>query len=105
MFGKQTDFEIELAGMDRGIAELDGDALHLPIDRAKITKLAYLQYQRAALIGNLAELTVAECTLDHAIEHLRHDGDLYFLKANIHFKLHRLSDVEQDLESSPDLLQ
>ena len=41
MISKQTDFEIELAGMDSGIAELDGDALQLPVDRAKVTKLAY----------------------------------------------------------------
>src|SRR5262245_33321425 len=100
MVGKQTDFEIELAGMDSGIAELEGNALQLPVDRAKITKLAYLQYQRASLIGNLAGLAVADGTLDHAIEHLGRDGDLYFLKANIHFKLHRLADVKRDLEAS-----
>ena len=105
MVGKQTDFEIELARMDSGITELQDTALQLPVDRAKITKLAYLQYQRASLTGNLAELAVAESTLDRAIQHLGKDGDLYFLKANIHFKLHRLSDVEQDLEASSDLLQ
>src|ERR1043166_6894514 len=100
MISKETDFEIELAGMDSGIAELEGNALQLPVDRVKITKLAYLQYQRASLTGNLAELAVAERTLDHAIEHLGPDGDLYFLKANIHFKLHRLADVKQDLDAS-----
>src|SRR5215208_111335 len=105
MIGKQTDFENELARMDSGIAELEDTALQLPVDRAKITKLAYLQYQHASLTGNLAELAVAESTLDRAIRHLGKDGDLYFLKANIHFKLHRLSDVEQDLEASSDLLQ
>ena len=105
MGAKQTHFEIELERIDRGIAELEGDALQLPVDRTKITKLAYLQYQRASLTGNLAELDVAERTLDHAIQHLGPDGDLYFLKANIHFKLHRLAGVERDLEASPDLLQ
>src|SRR5215217_7864665 len=105
MIGKQTDFEIELARIDSGIAELEDTALQLPVDRTKITKLAYLQYQRASLTGNLAELALAESTLDRAIQHLGKDGDLYFLKANIHFKLHRLSDVERDLEASSDLLQ
>src|SRR5215218_8169796 len=33
------------------------------------------------------------------------DGDLYFLKANIHFKVHRLADVERDLNASTDLFQ
>jgi len=101
----QTDFEIELERIDRGIAELEGNALQLPVDRAKITKLAYLQYQHASLTGNLAKLSVAERTLDHAIQQLGPDGDLYFLKANIDFKLHRLAGVERTLEASPDLSQ
>jgi tetratricopeptide (TPR) repeat protein len=105
MGAKQTDFEIELARINAGIAELADNALQFPVDRAKITKLAYLQYQRASLTGNLAELDVAERTLDHAIQHLGPDGDLFFLKVNIHFKLHRLADVERDLDTSPDLLQ
>jgi tetratricopeptide (TPR) repeat protein len=99
----KTDFDIELERMERGIAELEDDALQLPIDRVKITKLAYLQYQHASLTGNLDGLYVAEKTLDHAIQHLGQDGDLYFLKANIHFKVHRLHDVENDLNASTDL--
>lgn len=105
MGAKQTDFDIELAQINSRIAELKGDALQLPVDRTKITKLAYLQYQRASLTGNLAELDIAERTLDEAIQHLGPDGDLYFLKANIHFKLHRLADVQRDLKASPDLSQ
>jgi len=102
---QKTDFDIELERIDQGIAELKGNAIQLPIDRVKITKLAYLQYQRASLTGNLEELSVADNTLDHAIQHLGPDGDLYFLKANIHFKVHRLADVEQDLKASTDLQQ
>src|SRR5829696_7183651 len=102
---QKTDFDIELDRIEQGIAELQDDALQLPIDRVKITKLAYLQYQHASLTGNLDELSVADNTLDQAIQHLGRDGDLYFLKANIHFKVHRLADVEQDLNASADLLQ
>ncbi|HEU5132450.1 MAG TPA: hypothetical protein VFT26_10120, partial [Pyrinomonadaceae bacterium] len=102
---EKTDFDNELERIEHGIAELDGDALRPPIDRIKITKLAYLQYQHASLTGNLDELSVADNTLDHAIQHLGRDGDLYFLKANIHFKVHRLDDVEQDLNASTDLLE
>ena len=101
----KTDFEIELDRVDQGIAELESSALKPPIDRVKITKLAYLQYQRASLTGNLAQLTFAEDSLDCAIQHLGRDGDLYFLKANIHFKLHRLDEVEKDFEASDDLRQ
>jgi len=105
MSDKKTDFDIELERIDNGIAELEDNALQLPIDRVKITKLAYLQYQHASLTGNLDGLYVAEKTLDHAIQHLGRDGDLYFLKANIHFKVHRLEDVDRDLNASTDLLE
>ena len=105
MSDKKTDFDVELERINNGIAELEDKALQLPIDRIKITKLAYLQYQHASLTGNLDGLYVAEKTLDHAIEHLGRDGDLYFLKANIHFKVHRLDDVAQDLNASTDLLE
>ena len=101
----KTDFDNELERIDQGIAELEDNALKLPIDRLKVTKLAYLQYQHASLTGNLDELSTAERTLDHAIQHLGRDGDLYFLKANIHFKVHRLADVEEDLKASTDLLE
>ncbi|MEN3329423.1 MAG: hypothetical protein V7638_4230 [Acidobacteriota bacterium] len=102
---QKTDFDVELERINQGIAELEDNALQLPIDRVKITKLAYLQYQHGSLTGNLDGLHVAEKTLDHAIQHLGRDGDLYFLKANIHFKVHRLDDVEQDLNASTDLLE
>jgi tetratricopeptide (TPR) repeat protein len=102
---QKTNFDTDLERIDQGIAELADNALQFPVDRVKITKLAYLQYQRASLTGNLDELNVADRTLDHAIEHLGRDGDLYFLKANIHFKVHRLDDVEQDLNASTDLLE
>jgi len=105
MTDKKTDFDVELERINTGIAELEDNALQLPIDRVKITKLAYLQYQHASLTGNLDGLYVAEKTLDHAIQHLGRDGDLYFLKANIHFKVHRLDDVEQDLNASTDLIE
>ena len=100
---QKTDFDLELERINNGIAELEDNALQLPIDRVKITKLAYLQYQHASLTGNLDELYIAEKTLDHAIQHLGRDGDLYFLKANIHFKVHRLDDVDKDLNASTDL--
>jgi tetratricopeptide (TPR) repeat protein len=104
MIAKRTDFENELERIRQGLAELNGNALNLPVDSAKVSRLAYLQYQRASLTGNLDALGDADATLDYAIRHLGPSGDLYFLKANIHFKLHRLNDVEQDLQLGRDLL-
>lgn len=104
MIRKRTDFEIELQRINKGIAELNGTAWTLPVDSAKVSRLAYLQYNHASLTGNLEELADADATLDYAIRHLGPSGDLYFLKANIHFKLHRLNDVEEDLQIGRDLL-
>jgi len=104
MIGKRTDFEIELEQIDKGIAEFESSAFNLPVDSAKVTRYAYLQYQRASLTGNMAELSAVDATLDYAVQHLGPVGDLYFLKANLHFKLHRLDKVQQDLESGRDLL-
>jgi tetratricopeptide (TPR) repeat protein len=100
-----TDFETELASIDRGIAELNHHTLNGPFDSVKVSKLAYLTYQRASLTGNLDALSTSDSILDYAIENRGPDGDLYFLKANIHFKLHRLDDVKRDLESGRDLLK
>ena len=104
MIAERTDFENELERIRQELAELNGNALTLPVDSAKVSRLAYLQYQRASLTGNLDTLADADATLDHAIRHLGPSGDFYFLKANIHFKLHRLNDVEQDLQLGRDLL-
>ncbi|HEU5459503.1 MAG TPA: tetratricopeptide repeat protein, partial [Pyrinomonadaceae bacterium] len=104
MIAKRTDFENELERIRQGLAELNGSAMDIPVDSARVSRLAYLQYQHASLTGNLDALGDADATLDYAIRHLGPSGDLYFLKANIHFKLHRLDDVEQDLQLGRDLL-
>jgi tetratricopeptide (TPR) repeat protein len=105
MIDKQTDFESELERIHEGLVELNGSAVTIPVDTAKVSRLAYLQYQRASLLGNLDALDEAGATLDFAIQNLGPSGDLYFLKANIHFKLHRLDEVEQDLQLGRDLLK
>ena len=104
MISNTTDYEIELQRIDKEIAALNTSAFNLPIDSPKVSRLAYLQYQQASLSGNLERLGDADATLDYAIRHLGPSGDLYFLKANIHFKLHRLNDVEEDLQLGRDLL-
>jgi len=100
---KLTDFEIELERIDKELSELEDNALVPPVDSEKATRYVYRLYQRAALTGNLAELEVAASALDSAIEQLGPGPDLYFLKANLDFKLHRLADVRQDLEMAPAL--
>ena len=66
MVEKKTDFEIELERIENGLAELNGNASSLPLDGAKVSRLAYLQYQHASLTGRLEGLDVADKTLDTA---------------------------------------
>ena len=100
---RRTDFEVELERIEGAIAELELGALTLPIDSERATKFAYLLYQRATLTGDLDGLGVVEAALNTAIREIGSAGDLYLLKANLDFKLHRLADVARDLELGRDL--
>jgi tetratricopeptide (TPR) repeat protein len=99
----RTDFAIELERIDQAIGEIEARAFAPPIDSERATKYVYLVYQRAALTGNLAAFDVAEEALKRAIKELGSASDLYFLKANLDFKFHRLGDVRNDLETGRDL--
>jgi tetratricopeptide (TPR) repeat protein len=100
---KPTDFQIEIERIEKDISELEDNALNLPLDSEKATKFVFRLYQRASLNGNLADFRVAEAAINSAIAHLCHTADLYFLKANLDFKFHRLADVRRDLEMGPGL--
>ena len=93
---ERTDYEIELAGIDQTIAGL-ADAVTPPLKSEAATKFVYLLYQRAALGGDLTQLAKADAVLAEVIAQLGPAGDLYFLKANIAFKLHRLAGVREAL--------
>ena len=58
-------------------------------------------YQRAVHTGDLVALEAAEPVIDEGITLLQLPGDLYFLKANLAFKLHRLEDVKRNLGADP----
>lgn len=100
---KRTDFEIELERIGQAAAELEPNAFALPIDSEKATKYVYLVYQYASLAGDLAAFDVAGSALNRAIEEIGPASDLYFLKANLDFKFHRLADVKSDLDRGRDL--
>jgi tetratricopeptide (TPR) repeat protein len=99
----RTDYEIELDRLGALVAKSEPDALSRPMNGEKATKFVYLLYQRAALTGSLTELAAVEAAINAAIEGIGPAGDLYFLKANLDFKLHRLAAVKQDLEIGRDL--
>jgi tetratricopeptide (TPR) repeat protein len=98
-----SDFAADLARIDRTIAELRDIAFRDPVDSEKATRYAHALYQRASLTGDLVALEAAEPVIDEAIRHLRLPGDLYFLKASLALKLHRLADARRCLETVPGL--
>ena len=100
---KRTDFEIERDRIREEIVALEGNAPAAPVDRQKAVKFVYLLFQRASLGGNLAEFDAVEAAILGAIEQLGPLPELYFLKANLDLKLHRVARARRDLESSPDL--
>jgi tetratricopeptide (TPR) repeat protein len=103
MNDKRTDFEIELDRIDKAIAEVETNAFASPIDSERVTKYVYLVYQRGSLTGDLAAFDLAENAIKRAIAEIGPASDLYFLKANLDFKFHRLTDVRSDLETGRDL--
>ena len=98
-----TDFDVELQKIDQAIAELEPDALAIPINSENATKYVYLLYQRASLAGDLAAFGKVEAALKRAIDEIGPAQDLYLLKANLDFKFHRLADVKLDLAAGRDL--
>jgi tetratricopeptide (TPR) repeat protein len=96
-----SDYQIELARIDKDIAELQQRALVSPVDSEKATRYVHALYQRAALTGNIGKLEAADAMIDAAVREVAHPGDLHFLKANLAFKLHRLTDVRHNLNAVP----
>src|SRR5882724_8317550 len=95
-------YAAELQRIEQDIAGIGGaDALAQPVDPQRVTQYIYHLYQRASIAGDLAGLCAAERTIERALPWLAQPGDLYLLKANIAFKLHRLADVEAALSAAP----
>jgi len=91
-------YRTELQRIERDIAELSiADLFAVPINPERLTRYVYLLYQRASIAGDLAQLGAVERAIERAVPLLTQRGDLYLLKANVAFKLHKLGDVEAAL--------
>jgi tetratricopeptide (TPR) repeat protein len=96
-----TGYKAELGRIEADIASLGGEVLAPPIDPMRVTQYVYRLYQEASLAGDLMKLSSVEYMIDRALPLLNYPGDLYLLKANVAFKLHRLADVEAALLAVP----
>ena len=65
------------------------------------TRRLYRLYQKASIAGDPAALTNVIHAIDGSMTTLANPGDLYLLKANAAFKLHRLVEVAAALRAIP----
>jgi tetratricopeptide (TPR) repeat protein len=94
--------QAEIQKIDQDIAEIGGAAaLDPPTDSGRVTRYVYRLYQRASIVGDLRGLGEVERTIERAMPLLTHPGDLFLLRANLAFKLHRLDDAETAVAAIP----
>jgi hypothetical protein len=87
-------YHTEMRLIEQGIADMGGaEALAEPIDPERLTQYIYHLYQRGSIAGDLVQLSAVKLAIDHALPLLANPGDLCLLKANVAFKLHKLTEV------------
>jgi tetratricopeptide (TPR) repeat protein len=95
-------YHTEMRLIEQGIADIGGaEALAEPIDPERLTQYIYHLYQRGSIAGDLVQLSAVKLAIDHALPLLANPGDLCLLKANVAFKLHKLTEVEAALVAVP----
>jgi tetratricopeptide (TPR) repeat protein len=92
-----TDYEIELARLDRDIAELGDGAAGAPPDVDRTTSVAHRLFRRAVLTGGAEDFRAADAAIGRTIREIGPMAGLYLLKANLDFRLHRLDETRRDL--------
>ena len=98
---RPTDYDLELARLDDDIAALGDRAFGAERSLDAVTRFVHVLYRRAALTGAAADLDAARQALERAIAKVGPAPDLCLLKANIDFKLHRLTETKADLDLIP----
>ena len=92
-----TDYEIELARIQRDLSELEAGASAAPVDIDKALKFLHRLYHRASLTGSSTDFQAAEAAIDRALREMGPLTGLYLLKADLDFRLHRLEQADPAL--------
>jgi tetratricopeptide (TPR) repeat protein len=92
-----TDYDSELGQIQKDIAEMKDGVLAPPIDVPQASRFVYRLYQRAMLSSSPDDLRAAESAIDRAIGEIGPLVELYILKANLDFKLHRMERAGRDI--------
>jgi tetratricopeptide (TPR) repeat protein len=95
--GDAGDYGRELARLGDDIAQLRGGEGGAPDGGEGRTRLAYLLYRRASLTGNASDLAEVNTSIAEALRQIGPSDDLYLLRTNLDFKLHRLDEAREDL--------
>jgi len=99
---KSSSYETELKRIQQEISTIEHGDFNSTNESERPDRLAYLRYRRATLTGDYADFRAAEMAIDRALQQMGPFEDLYLLRANLNFKLHRLSQVRADLQKLPD---
>jgi tetratricopeptide (TPR) repeat protein len=97
--GSPAAYEAELSRIQKDISDLEDGALSAPIDIEKATRYVHRIYQRALLTGSYTDLNAAQTAIDRAIGEIGPLADLYLLKANLEFRLHRLEKADRNVKA------
>jgi len=92
-----ADYDRELTQLNTEIARLARAPLGAGT-AVTTTRFVYTLYRRAALTGSASDVRAAKRAVDDAIADLGPLDDLYLIKANLDFRIHRLADTKADLE-------
>jgi len=95
--GGPTDYDIELTGLQKEIAELGQKAFAPPIDVERATRFVHRLNQRAYLTGGPGDFKAADAAMARAVQDVGPSPPFYFLKANLDFKFHRLDRARDTL--------
>ena len=94
-------YAAEMGRIEAALDEFGDDVIDRAADTEQITRYAWRRYQKAAVAGDLKDLMAVDGVLNKAIARLADPSDLYLLKANLAFKLHRLDNVRAALAAAP----
>jgi tetratricopeptide (TPR) repeat protein len=94
---KPTAFEIDLQRINKDVSELEQAKETASLAIPQTIKYVYRLYQRASVTSNLKELIHAEKVIDETIARIDNPADLYYLKASVDMKLHRVASAKENL--------
>jgi tetratricopeptide (TPR) repeat protein len=99
---KMTDYQVDVATIEREIAALNNKPSRRPGDGEKTPGLVYLYYLMSSLTGNPDHFRMTGIEIDKTIRTTGPSEELYLARANLNVKRHRLQEARADLEMLPD---